>query len=325
MEYYFAPMEGVTTHIYRRIHASMFPGCGIYYAPFLVACQGRGFKARELMCLAPENNPGVVLVPQLLSSDPAAFHASARQLADMGFGEVDLNLGCPSGTVVSKHRGSGMLAAPDELDRFLDEVFSGTSTAISVKTRLGLASPEEFAKILEIYNRYPISKLIVHPRVRMDFYNGEPNLAAFRLAYEGSRAPVCYNGNIFSRRGFDRVLSEFPELKAVMLGRGCVADPALIRVLSGGQSLRSDELREFHDALFEAYRAEYSGDKNVLQRMKELWFYMSAMFPDSARQMKRIYKSQRCPDYIAAVDALFGECAFDPSAGFSGRKNSPAF
>jgi tRNA-dihydrouridine synthase len=174
MEYYFAPMEGVTTHIFRRIHASMFPGCGIYYAPFLVACQGRGFKARELMCLSPENNPGVVLVPQLLSSDPEAFLASARQLADMGFGEVDLNLGCPSGTVVSKHRGSGMLAAPDELDRFLDAVFSGARTAISVKTRLGLASADEFAKILEIYNRYPISKLIVHPRVRGIFTTENP-------------------------------------------------------------------------------------------------------------------------------------------------------
>ena len=137
-----------------------------------------------------------------------------------------------------------MLTAPDELDRFLDEVFSGASTAISVKTRLGLASPEEFAKILEIYNRYPISKLIVHPRVRKDFYNGEPNLAAFRLAYEGSRAPVCYNGNIFSRRGFDRVLSEFPELKAVMHdklaalpGTSFISDPVTLK-----SSLKADSL-----------------------------------------------------------------------------------
>lgn len=325
MNYYFAPMEGVTTAIYRRAHAEFFPGCDRYYAPFLVACQSQAFRPRELRRLAPEENPGLVLVPQLLGNDVQSFLAAAEVLRGMGFDEVNLNLGCPSGTVTSKRRGSGLLAYPQELDRFLDGIFSGADMKISVKTRIGFSSPEEFPAILEIFNRYPICELIVHPRVRADMYNNAPDPDAFRLAYEGSRAPVCYNGDVFSAADMAALSAAFPELSAVMLGRGCAANPGLIRELALGEETDFQTFRAFHEKLLAAYTAEYSGDKFVLQKMKELWYYMSSMFPGSEKQVKRICKSQRCCDYADAVSALFRDCPFDPAAGFHGQKNSAAF
>lgn len=325
MNYYFAPMEGVTTHIFRQEHARMFSGADRYYAPFLTACGEHGFKMSELKDLLPENNPGLTLVPQLLSNDAAAFLAAARQLRGMGFAEVNLNLGCPSGTVVAKKRGAGFLAVPEELDAFLDTVFSGADIAVSVKTRTGVKSPEEFGRILEIYNKYPIRELIIHPRVRADLYKNTPDLGVFAAACEKSESPLCYNGDIFTVRDCEDIISRFPALPAVMLGRGAVANPALFRECTGGAPLSAEELREFLARLMAAYRAEYSGDRAVLHRMKELWYYMGSLFPDSARQRKRILKSQTCSDCALAADALFRECAFDPEAGFHGQENSDGF
>ena len=81
----------------------------------------------------------------------------------MGYTEVNLNLGCPSGTVTAKGKGSGFLAHPNELAAFFDEVFSKNPLPVSVKTRLGYEMPEEFAALLDLYNRYPIACLTVHP------------------------------------------------------------------------------------------------------------------------------------------------------------------
>lgn len=325
MNYYFAPMEGVTTNLFRREHARMFPGADRYYAPFLVACGAHGFKMSELRDLLPERNPGFALVPQLLSNDAVAFLAAARQLRDMGYTEVNLNLGCPSGTVVTKRRGAGFLAVPEELDAFLDTVFSSSDIAVSVKTRTGVKSHEEFVRILEIYNKYPIRELTIHPRVRTDLYKNTPNLGVFAVAYEKSRIPLCYNGDLFTIRDCEDIISRFPALPAVMLGRGAVANPALFRECRGGSPLAAEELGEFLTRLMAAYREEYSGDRAVLHRMKELWYYMGSLFPDSARQRKRILKSQTCSDCTLAIDALFRECTFDPETGFHGQENSNSF
>lgn len=325
MDISFAPMEGITNRIYRAEHARLFPGVDRYYAPFLVACGGRGFKPGELTDLLPERNPGLTLTPQLLSNDAPAFLAAAGQLRDMGYTEVNLNLGCPSGTVTAKKRGAGFLSVPEALDTFLEQVFAQTPVAVSVKTRIGVESAGEFGRLLEIYNKYPIRPLIVHPRVRRDFYKNTPDMDAFSAAWTGSKNPLCYNGDIFTPADFGRVAARFPGLAGVMLGRGAVADPALPRRCRGGAALDAGELRAFMDTLLAAYQAEYSGDRNVLHRMKELWYYWGCLFPDSARQRKRILKAQTCADYRAAVDALFRERPMDPSAGFGGQENSAGF
>ena len=196
MRRYMAPMEGITTWLFRGEHHRMFGGADRYYMPFFSPTAEHLITARERRDLDPAHNEGVVAVPQIMTRRAEDFLWAAGELAALGYREVNLNLGCPSGTVAAKGKGAGFLAHPEELDAFFDRVFSGASPVrISVKTRLGVREPEEFGRLLEVYNRYPIAELIVHARVQRDFYRLPVRTEAFASALEGSRIPVCCNGD----------------------------------------------------------------------------------------------------------------------------------
>ena len=314
----FAPMEGVTNAEYRRVHRRFFPEADRYYAPFIAPDAGGRFKRSHLNALLPEANEGVTLVPQILANSAEAFLGAAETLAELGYAEVNLNAGCPSGTVVSKHKGAGMLGDAAELDAFLEEVFRRTPVAVSVKTRLGLHSTAEFPALLAVYRRYPLSELIVHARDREGMYKSIPDRAAFAAALEDAPWPVCYNGDIFTAQDLASLRRDFPALDRVMLGRGAVTNPALFRVLSGGEQLRREELRAFHNALLDEALRGGLPPVYALARMKEIWYYMIWLFPDSAKLCKALNKSRDLPAYRDAVSALFAQAAFDPAARFSG-------
>ncbi|WPB47861.1 tRNA-dihydrouridine(16) synthase [[Clostridium] scindens] len=301
IRYYLAPLEGITTHIYRRAYHACFHPMDKYFTPFLVPHTKRGFNTRELNDILPENNEGMRLVPQILTNDAKGFLQTVKKLEDYGYKEVNLNLGCPSKTVVSKNRGSGFLAMPEELDRFLNEIYEGTEVKISIKTRIGKHSPEEFGRLLEIYNQYPVEELIIHPRLQQDFYKNTPNLEVFAEAVRGSRNPLCYNGDIFSASDMDRMKKEFPEVKTYMLGRGILVNPGLAGELAGEGPADRGRIRVFHDRIYEDYQKISMGDKNVLFKMKELWCYMGHHFPGSEKQLKKIRKAERLDRYEAAV------------------------
>ena len=315
MEYYFAPMEGITGYIHRNVHHSLFPGISKYFTAFIAPGQKGKFSAREKNDILPDHNRGICTVPQLLTNNPQDFITTAMKLGEMGYREINLNLGCPSRTVVTKYRGSGFLAKPGELDAFFEEVFSACGgegslgeMQISVKTRLGVEEPEEFFRILDIYNRYPLKELIIHPRTQRDFYSGPVHMDLFAYGAEHSRCPVCYNGDI--RTGEDmRALEErFPALDRVMIGRGLLVDPALHLQLQGGRMPDKAALRTFHDRIYDWYRQEMPGARPVLFKMKELWAYMGQLFEDGRRPLKKIRKAERTEAYEAAVEELFREC-----------------
>lgn len=318
MELSFAPMEGVTSCIYRQVHKELFGGADRYYAPFL-APDGQGkVKLSALRDVLPENNEGLLLVPQILCSAPGPFLALADELAAMGFDEVNLNAGCPSGTVVPKHKGAGMLGDPAALDAFLNEVFSRCPIRVSVKTRLGLERTDEFVAILEVYKRYPLAELIVHARDRRGLYQSVPDLDAFRLAYEGSRAPLVYNGNILCPATYNYIMSTFPDLEAVCIGRGAAANPALFRVLRGGEKLRIEELRSFFHLLIERTLAYGISEHFTLGHMKELLYYVNHMFPGAKRELKQLQKASDLKEFDAALALLLDSGRFDPDASFPG-------
>lgn len=321
MHYYLAPLEGITGYHFRNIHQEMFPGTHKYFTPFRVACQDIGFRKKELTDLLPEHNEGVPLVPQILSNDADAFLVAAKQLKELGYSEINLNLGCPSGTVVAKYRGSGFLALPKELDEFLEKVYSHIDLPLSIKTRIGLEREDSFEALLEIYRKYPLSELIVHPRYGRDGYKGTPDLAQFQKAYKHWELPLCYNGDVVNVSGFNEIYARFPEIDAVMIGRGCVTNPALIRTLETGEVLTLSEFQAFHDRMYDTYFSLLFGDRNILFRMKELWNYFIFLFPDSKKQYKEIKKSQTCRDFQSAVSRLYRECPFDPETGFVGDMN----
>ena len=315
---YFAPMEGLTTSLFRRLHARSFPGADRYYAPFL-APDGQGrVKDSALRELAPEHNRDLHLVPQVLCNSAEAFLALSRELAAMGYGELNLNMGCPSATVVPKHKGAGMLLDLQSLDAFLDRVFSETPLRVSVKCRLGLESAEEFPAVLKLLNAYPLSELILHARDRKGLYQSTPDLDAFTLAFASSAAPLAYNGNILSPAHYSVVMSTIPKLDRIMIGRGAIANPALFRQLRGGEKLYAAELFGFLEELFSSYLASGLGEYHSLGRMKEIWYYVNHMFPGAGRELKRINKARSAGEYRASVSALFSSGRFDADACFPG-------
>ena len=327
MKYYLAPMEGITGYVFRRAQRDFFAPFDKYMTPFLAPNRNRCMNARERKDVQPEHNQGAVTVPQILANQSEVFLRTAEELAALGYEELNLNLGCPSGTVTAKGRGAGFLARPKELERFLAEIFAHTRQRISVKTRLGVEEAEEFETILEIYNRYPLTELIIHPRVQQDFYRRKPNLTAFAKALACCRHPVCYNGDLFTVRDLQQFRRQFPQVERVMLGRGAIVNPGFLNLLAQGaaadqesenvpeqgkrtEAMGSDlaqRLRAFHDRILADYERELCGERNVLFKMKELWFYMIRLFPDSEKEAKQIKKVQHLYVYRELVAHLFAQ------------------
>jgi tRNA-dihydrouridine synthase len=307
MKFYFAPMEGMTGYIYRNAHNHFFGNIDKYYSPFISANQKGSFKTREINDISPENNHGLVLIPQLLTNNAQDFINSTAKIKELGYEEINLNLGCPSGTVVAKHKGSGFLAKREELDAFLEEIFTHSVMEISVKTRIGKDQPEEFYELIEIFNKYPIKELTIHPRIQKDIYKNKPNLPVFKDALKLSKNPVCYNGDITSVKDYKDFTAQFPEVDAIMIGRGSLNNPGLTGMILGNKAPDKLKLREFHNQVYEDYRKIMPGERNVLFKMKEFWFYLISMFGDNGKYAKRIKKSERLRDYEEAVASIFIE------------------
>lgn len=295
MNYYFAPMEGLTDSIYRRLHHAHFPGVDGYFTPFFSPTVHRRLTNKEERELPPADSVGFPVVPQLLTKNPEDFTWMATVCRERGYRQVNLNLGCPSGTVVAKGKGSGMLANLDQLDAFLDAIFSAAPLSISVKTRIGLESAEEFPAILDVLCRYPIAQLTIHPRVRRDFYNGDVQMDCFRFALEKAKFPLCYNGNLCTLGDISRFSRDYPAADAVMIGRGLIGDPGM---LSPGGTSR-EALTRFHNELLEAYLVAFGGSRNAMFRLKENWRYLLCRFQDTEKLAKRLRKTTDLADYRA--------------------------
>ena len=305
MQVYFAPLESITGYVFRNVYETYYGGIDRYFTPFITATDSRRLRNKEMRDILPDNNSVGCLIPQIMSNRAEEFLRVADQMAELGYDTVNLNLGCPARTVVSKGKGSGFLARTVALDRFLREIYEKCPLKISIKTRLGVDDPEEFLEIIDIYNQYPVEELIIHPRVQKEFYKNTPKLDTYAWAVEHSEHPLCYNGDICSVEDMEQLKIRFPQTDTVMMGRGVLADPALGRKLKGGNAATIEELKKFHDVLYAAYCEEMSGDRTILYKMKEMWFYLHPIFTDGRKYFKKIKKCEKCVVYESVVKELF--------------------
>ena len=305
MHYYFAPMEGVTGAVYRRTHHEFFSGVDKYFMPFITPTTNEKLTPRQKRDVLPEYNEGVPAVPQLLTKSAADCIWAVNALHDLGYPEVNLNLGCPSGTVTAKGKGAGMLRDPARLDAFLDAVFSAVEGPVSAKTRIGVQKPEEFAALLDIYNHYPICELTIHPRVMKQLYRGEADRAAFAAALPECRMPVCYNGDVTTPEELHTLEAEFPQLSGIMVGRGLIADPALFRRARGGAPASREELRGYCDDLYHGYTEAFGAASCAVSRMKAHWFYLIHRFEGADPLEKPLRKAREGWEYETVVNQIF--------------------
>ena len=301
MNYYFAPLEGLTDSIYRRLHHKYFPGLDRYYTPFFSPTVHRALTPKEQRELPPADSVAFCVIPQILTKNTEDFLWFAGQCKDLGYTEVNLNLGCPSGTVTAKGKGAGMLRDLDALDGFLSAIYQDAPLDISVKTRLGFEAPSEFPAILEILNHYPVKELTIHPRVRSAFYSGDVDMTSFRYALENSTIPLCFNGNLCNLEDIRNFSDSFPQIDAVMLGRGLVGDPGM---LTPGGTTR-ENLQGFMDALLEEYTDSFGGARNAMFRLKENWHYLICKFEGSEKLWKRLRKTTDLNEYKSISREIF--------------------
>ena len=308
-QYYLAPMEGIANATFRRTYHAHFKSMDKYFTPFLCPHTKRDLTTKEKKEILPENNEGMYVVPQILTNQAEGFLETAGKLEQYGYREINLNLGCPSKTVITKGRGSGFLAFPAELREFLDKIFSKTNLKVSIKTRIGRDDTLLWEELLSIYSEFPLEELIIHPRIQKEFYKGTPHIEAYEAAYRIKNCPICYNGDMFCKEEIENFWKRFPNTDAMMLGRGILRDPCLYEKLFESEemdaSVWKQKVRSFHDALLDAYIEEMSGDRNVLFKMKELWFYLWESFDGSKQLIKKLKKSGSVSEYLRVVEEIF--------------------
>lgn len=315
MKFYLAPMEGITGHIYRRHFHELYKGVDKYFTPFIATNQTFKLKNREKREIDPKINEGMYVVPQLLTNNAQQFIWYAREIKKLGYNEINLNVGCPSGTVVSKHKGAGMLLDLEQFDSFLDQIYTELSEklTISVKTRLGIENFDDLDRITEIYNKYPLNELIVHPRTRKDFYKNSPDFNAFRNVCEKANMDIGYNGDIKTSDDIIKIINDYNDynVNSIMIGRGILTNPLMLENYYENKphnNIDCDRLKEFVSRLFADYVSDYTACSDAINRMKELWFYILEPFDDCKeihKEMKKIKKAKDKEVYESAINNLF--------------------
>ena len=314
----FAPLDGITKIVFRQVWSQFFGGVDRYFIPFFSPTPHHLMTPRDLREVDYIHNANLPSVPQVMTKNADDFLWACEVLRDMGYPEVNLNLGCPSGTVVARNRGAGFLGTSRELEDFLDEIFEKCPLEISIKTRIGMDYMDEWAPLLKIYQKFPMKELIIHPRLQKEGYKGTPHLEAFAEAVEALQCPLCYNGDITSPESLTQILTKLPSIDTVMIGRGIWQNPGLLQELNAASTesvaLPSCEerlavLKEFHTSLLTGYQEIMSGDTNTLYKMKDLWTFLSHSFESPDKYVKKIRKATDASDYKLAVNALFRECA----------------
>ncbi len=323
MKIILAPIMGVTDHVYRNTFTQFFSGVDVAMAPFLSSVQARSIKPVYLKDILPANNRLMPVVPQILSKDPDDFLFLAQKIFDLGFSTVNWNLGCPSPTVVNKKRGSGLLPFPEIIQRFLDRVLADLQGGLSIKLRLGRYDIREIETLLPIFDQYPLTELIVHPRLGTQLYTGSVDLDAFADCLAHSRHRIVYNGDIRTLADFIGLTQRFSNIDTWMIGRGLLANPFLAAEIQSfhNPSLKSEQdmdiLQAFHAALYRQYQDIMCGPAHLLARMKGFWYYFAENFNNPDKVRKKIHKSNTTDQYLAAVHHFFedGLHSFDIRPG----------
>lgn len=313
VKYYLAPMEGLTTYIFRKNWHQFYGGMDKYFTPFIC---NEHMSSRERNDILPEHNLGLCVIPQILTNKADEFLSLSKEMEELGYKEINLNLGCPSGTVTARKRGAGFLSVPDELEIFLDKIFEKCTVDISIKTRIGVESIDEWENILQIYKKFPVKELIIHPRLQKEKYMGNTHPEAFIQALDIMECPLCYNGDIVSPESMQTLMDKIPQVDRVMIGRGILKDPNLLnkikklescdKEVSAGNSV--DTMMSFHDAILADYSSIMSGDTNILYKMKDLWAFLGNSFENPEKYIKKIRKSKKLQDYNIAVRSLVRNC-----------------
>ncbi len=309
MEYkiYLAPIKGITDRCFRKAFAESFEGVDFAISPFITSND----SFNKLKDLSPESNIRLKTVPQVLTRSPEVFISLAEKLYGEGCNSVNLNLGCPFKKVLDKGEGAALLPHPEKIEQLLDRIFDSDVQNISVKMRLGMNSDEELIPLLETLNRYPLNEIFIHARTAGQMYDGDVNIPAFMNALKISKNSIIYNGDITHFTDIENLSSKFGKISGYMIGRGLLVNPFLSEEIRLGKKLPDEikllRLKNFTENLFSEYESSLQSPAHVLDKMKELWFYLSQGFENGSKINKKIRKIHNVSHYLDEVKRIFND------------------
>lgn len=310
MKLWLAPLQGVTEYPFRNAWHRHFSGLDAAYTPFIPTIKGTKVRVHHLRDVLPQNNnSSLTPIPQLLSNNPSEILVMINALSKLGYTEINLNMGCPSPTVIRHRRGCGLMPFPDIIDYILKEVIPETDIKFSVKLRPGLKNVDELWRMFEVLNNYPIYKIILHPRLGIQMYEGVPDPDVFAMAAKRTSHLLVYNGDIKTLRDFSKLRDRFPETNEWMIGRGVLFNPFLPGIIKGMEKPRRSEILDpliaFHEDLIQCIAESGRGERRLLAKLKEYWLYFSHWFADHETVWENISHSKDIRDIMKSIDKAF--------------------
>ena len=307
-----APLQGFTDVVFRQAYARHFTGIDQAMAPFISTMSSRRLKPSRLKDVDPALNTALPVIPQILGNNPDDFIYLGDYLFDMGYAQVNWNLGCPHSKIAKKLRGSGLLSHPDKIDAFLSRVIPAMKPTLSVKIRLGRKSKQEIRDLIAMFNTHKLDEIILHPRTGEQMYTGTADVDAFERAMNACIHPMVYNGDIVDKASWEKIRHRFPEISRFMIGRGILSNPFLPEQIKGlksdsqnNESQQCERLKNFHTDLFNSYKQVFSGPGHLIGRMKGLWNYLGPSFENSKKPLKKLLKSNSEQDYLDRVNEFW--------------------
>jgi tRNA-dihydrouridine synthase len=303
-----SPLQGFTDFRFRNTFNKYFGGIDTYYAPYIRLNNKLEIKPAYQRDILPKNNTGIDVVPQIITNDAKEFLFVAKYVQELGYKELNWNLGCPYPMVTKRGLGSGLINNPEKINGILNKVYSGSDIIVSIKMRLGYKSSEEIFQVLPVLETYPIKNIAIHPRIGKQIYKGGVDLDSFQRCIDSTSHKLYYNGDITSVAGFYEMAERFPMIDHWMLGRGIIADPFLPGMIKGKTlqypDNRMDIFSEFHDALFYEFSQALSGPSHIIMKMLHFWEYFITSFSNSQKGIKKIKKAKSIKEYQNAVDEI---------------------
>ena len=303
---YLAPIQGFTDFVYRKAYSETFTGIDTYFIPYITIKNNRILKKYEKE-ISSENNLQKHVVPQVLVKNDFELLQLSDLLKECGYSEINLNLGCPYPMVTNRGKGAGLLPFPGRIEKLLSAFFKKTNLKLSVKIRLGLSDSAEVKQLIPVFNNYPLTEIIVHPRIASQMYSGDINEAVFSDVLQSCTHSLVYNGDIFSLPDYYQKKVCFEPVKNWMIGRGILMNPFLPAEINGESFSiegKREKLVDFHNRIFESYSEICDNEGNTLNKMKQFWIYFIHCFSNSKKTFKNIKKAKSLNEYDAASTAI---------------------
>ena len=303
-----SPLQGFTDFRFRNAINTYFGGIDTYYSPYIRLNGKMVIKSSYERDLLPENNLDLEVIPQVITNDADEFLFVAKYVRELGYKELNWNLGCPYPMVTKSGMGSGLISNTEKINTILERAHAETDILVSMKMRLGYETTQEILDVFPILDQYPLKNIAIHARLGKQLYKGGVHLDAFQACIDSTKHKLYYNGDITSVTKFREMQERFPNIDHWMIGRGLISDPFLPSMIKQNTTEYPTNkmalFRDFHETLYQGYSESLSGPSHILLKMHHLWDYFSVIFSNPHKVLKKINKTKNIRNYELAVKEI---------------------